>query len=297
MSTIVYRPVLNGALYDPVPFGGSVSQLALYSAADYSDPSPATSGPAVRIAAGVYEFTVPAGIAAGRYWPEVTWTQDGASFPVNDRLPAPLDLPVRDDMVISAEALAAHLGIALPLDAAQRADLTDAVLDAQADVVGYLGRRILPELIEERRLWLHAGGWVLAEQPVVEILSEVEEFVDGAATGYWTVSYRAGLDAKNDPELRPIRRVVMTHAAAQPAAVALWRAAGAGAVADVGKRIKAVSAEGQSISYDFLSPSGGPAGPAAAGAVGGAVQWSSIDRWRVAGRRVYQRKAPALWVR
>lgn len=299
MSTIDYRPVLDGVPYDPVPAGGAVSELALYTEADYGDASPATYGPAVRVSAGVYRFTLTVGAQVGRFWPQVTWSKDGSSLPFNDRLPTPLDLPVRDDMVISPEALAGYLGIPLPLTVDQRFALTDALLDAQADVEGYLGRRIVPELVVERKCWPYPGGWTLEEQPVVELVSEVEEFDGvGVQTGFWTVTYRAGLDTRNDTELRPIRRLLMAQAANQPGATALWRTVGSGATAGVGKRVKSVSAEGQSVSYEFLDPSGGPTGGQAnAATVGGPVKWASIDRWRLSGRRVYQRPVPAPWVR
>lgn len=292
-STVEYQPVLDGVPYDPEPSGGEVTELALYASRAYSG-SPLTYGPAVRVAAGRYQFTVPDSVTAGRYWPRITWTSEDGGGDLVDALTAPLDLPIRDDMVISPEDLAKKLGITLAeLTEDQRDTLTEVIFDAQAEIEDRLGQPILPMVREERACYPHPSGWYLAYQPVLRILTEVEELdLYNAATGYWTVTYLAGLDAKNDPELRTIKRFLLQLAASKPESEAMWRAAGAGAAAGVGARVKSVSAEGQSVSYDYQTPVGGGSGSGSADTIGGALTWANLDQWSLVGKRAYQR-APA----
>jgi choline dehydrogenase-like flavoprotein len=288
VSVLDYQPMLNGAPYDPQPAGGAVTTLALYANPDHTG-SATSFGPATRVREAVYRFTVPDSTPAGRYWPRVTWNAESGGTPIDDDLPAPLDLPVRDDLVVSPETLAVKLGVPLPLTAEQRAALIDALLDAQTDVRAYLGRPILPQVVTERRSW-PPGGWLFVEQPVLEVLTETEVLDENSQpTGYWDVTYLAGLDARSDERLRPIRRVVLAQAAQQDAAVRLWSTAGAGAATDGtgAKRVRSVSAEGQSVSYTYATPDSGGGGDK--GGVGGPVRWSSIDSWRQRGRRVFQR--------
>lgn len=298
MSVLDYQTLVDGEPYDPVPVGGSVSSLKLYDDAARTDLAHTITAVAA-LSAGVYRFTVDdAAVPAGRYWARVTWTKVAAGPPVLDDLLFPVDLPIVPDMILSPEALAVYLGIALPITAEQRAVLVDAIRDAQADVEGYLGRAVTPRLVAERRCWpavssdLALTGWTLREQPVIALVSEVEEFDGDFQTGYWTVTYWAGLDARTDPELRPIRRLALAQAATQPNAEALWRSVGSGALVGVGKRVKSLSAEGQAVSYEHLNAVGGSTSNA--GTVGGPPTWASIDRWRVAGRRVVQRRGYTL---
>lgn len=302
MSTLDYAPALNGAPYDPVPHGGDVTNLQLFTGAARTGPEVYNAGLPTLVSAGLYRFEInDAMVAAGRYWVRVLWAPDSASSTQADDITAPLDLPVREDMVATPEELAARLGVALPLAGPARDALTQAILDSQADTEAYLGRVILPQTITERRLY-PPGNWVLSEQPVLELLSETEVLdTDGWPTGWWDVTYRGGLDARTDQRLRPIRRVVLAHAAQSDEAYRLWATAGYGAAGDgTGrKQIRSVSAESQSVSYDFAAPGGlsqvtsstrSRAGdPGMGGPVGGPVRWASIDLWRIRGRRVYQR--------
>jgi hypothetical protein len=299
VSTLDYQPILDGAPADPGPDGGAVSSLALYSSQARTG-TPITIGAAVRVRATVYRFTIDDTTTdAGRYWARVTWTPTTAGTPVVDDLPFPLDLPVRPDLVVSPEELATRLGLPLPISAADRTALADSILDAQTDVVSYLGRPILPALITERRSWpWPLGGWKLSQSPVIEVITEIEVFDDvDQPTGYWDVTYRAGLDARSDESLRPIRRLVLALAAQSDNSVRLWTESGHGAAAtdDAGlgpRRIKSVSAEGQSVSYEFGRPGDAGQTPGAAGAIGGPIRWASIDQWRIRGRRVFQRSGP-----
>jgi hypothetical protein len=297
VSTLDYAPALNGAPYDPAPAGGSVLNLQLFTDAARTGPEVYNAGLPTVVSAGLYRFEInDAMVPAGRYWVRVLWTPDSLSASQADDITAPLDLPVREDMVVTPEELGLRLGLDLPLADAARDALTQAILDAQTDTEAYLGRVIVPQIITERRLF-PPGNWVLGEQPVLELLSETEILdTDGWPTGWWDVSYRGGLNARTDQRLRPIRRVVLAQAAQSDEAYRLWVTEGHGA-ADDGtgrKQIRSVSAESQSVSYDFAKPgqvsqasssaAGGDGGP-----VGGPVRWASIDQWRIRGRRVYQR--------
>jgi len=206
-----------------------------------------------------------------------------------------MDLPVRADLVTSPEDLAVRLGIPLPLTTGQRYDLTLALQDAQDDTVAYLGRPIMPQVFTERRAWPYGGGvQALAEQPVWEVLSETEETDGGTPTGYWTVTYTAGLDVRADARLRPILRVVRAAAMNHDLAVALWRIAGAGAATDGtgARQVTSLSAEGQSVGFSLTRPGGVTPGGTGSGTetvVGAPVAWKSIDRWSLVGKRVFQR--------
>lgn len=307
MSTFDYRTMAEGEPLDPGPAGGVVGTLTLFTTPARAGSPAVTVSSAERVSAGRYRFTIPdVSAPAGRYWARVVWTTAATGgLTITENVAEPVDLPTLG-MAADPEDLAVALGISLPITGTQRDTLAVVLADAQADVEGYLGRPIVPTLITERRCWPAVGGWRLAEQPVVSIVAELEEIEAGIPSGYWTVHYWAGLDTRGDPRLRPVRRVLLAHAATQPAADALWRTVGGGAGAG-GKRIKSVSAEGQSVSYDYLSAAGGfvaPPGSRATGGaaggphpVGGPVLWSSIDRWRLAGRRVYQRPVTTDWER
>lgn len=301
MSTLDYAPALNGVPYDPAPAGGGVLNLQLFTDAARTGPEVYNAGLPTLVSAGLYQFAInDAMVPAGRYWVRVLWAPTSASSSQADDITAPLDLPVRDDMVVTPEELALRLGLSLPLAGPARDALTEAILDSQADTEAYLGRVIVPQIITERRLF-PPGNWVLSEQPVLELLSEAEVLdTDGWPTGWWDVTYRGGLDARTGQRLGPIRRVVIAHAAQSDEAYRLWASEGYGAATDgTGrKQIRSVSAESQSVSYDFAKPgqlsqvsnSSRSSGAATdTGSVGGPVRWSSIDLWRVRGRRVYQR--------
>lgn len=290
MSNLDYSPALDGASVDPDDgvAGGSVDTLALYPVADRSGAPTATYGPAARISAGRYRFTVPDTVT-GRYWPRVLWTEAAAAVQRTDDLPH-IDLPIRDWLVTSPESIATRLGMPLPITVSQREILSDVILDAQAAVEAYLGRPIIPATYVDRRIWPSGGRWVLSQSPVLDVVSEVEEVDENSAgTGYWLVTYRAGLDVRGDPQYGPIMRVLRAHAVEHPESIRLWRTVGHGSAAG-DRRTKTLSAEGQSVTYEFTGFDGTAESSRAVGAsVGGPVLWASIDRWRTAGRRVFQR--------
>lgn len=290
MSQLDYQPLSGGVPVDPAVGGGAVSTLELYTDADHSG-IPVSVGPAAVVRPGVYRFTIDdTAVGPGRYWPRILWTAtSGGPTQVDDRY-EPLDLPTRADLALSPEDIAVRLGIALPITAEQRYQLSLAILDAQEEVAGRLSRAILPQIITERRPWSAARGLeYLAEQPVWDLLTEVEESVDGVPTGYWVTTYIGGMNVRADARLRPILRVLRALAMNHDLALALWKTVGAGAAIDgTGARVvKSVSAEGQSISYDTVRPGGAVTGDAAL--VGAPIPWSTIDRWNLTGKKVFQR--------
>jgi hypothetical protein len=190
-------------------------------------------------------------------------------------------------LVVQPADLADYLGIASPTSD-QLAAFGRSLADAQADVTGYLGWPIPPATKTEHNLWPAADGWRLEIDPghVVEVVSaDAELDTDNVPTGYWTVTYRYGLDVTNDPgsELYPIWRFILRHAAASPEVARVWRAA-TGATSGV----KSVSTDGQSITYDAVAVPGGGGGAAGSGALGAPPVLGSLSRWKK--RSVYQRR-------
>lgn len=189
-------------------------------------------------------------------------------------------------LVITTAELARRAG--LTVTAANHATLVDAIVDATDDVVGYLGRGIVPRLYTEYGLYPYGDEWPLTplDDPVVEVTSVVAEtYPDGGPpTGYFTVSYLAGLDVRTDESLSPILRYIRAHALNDPAIVRLWEQTTAGK-----PMTKSVTAEGQSITWERASLGGG--GQAGSGVPGSLPKLSSLDQWRVGGRRVFQRRS------
>lgn len=193
-------------------------------------------------------------------------------------------------LVVPVERVARRLKLTPPLEPDMQALIEDAIRDAQADVEGYLGRPIVPVTVVERGLWPWSSGWSLAEDDVITVVSAVPEaYGDGQLTGTFTVTYTAGLDARTDPRLEPIRRFVIAHAVNSPALVEVWehqqRDAG------VRGQVKSVSTEGQSISYAALSQGGG--GAAGSGAPGALPSLVSLNPWRRAA--VFQRRTAVAY--
>lgn len=179
-------------------------------------------------------------------------------------------------LVVDVEVVARRAGYTLPLTDDARQALRDAIEDAQADVQGYLGRGLLPVEYSESS-WRYGPlgavtSYRLAHGPVVALLEETP--VDGG--DYYVVRYLAGLDARTAP---PIVRYVLAHAAAL--ARQHPNAKGYGAV----RRIRSLSVDGQSVSYDA---EGGAAG---SGSIGSLPNLSALDAYRLrAGVKVFQRR-------
>jgi hypothetical protein len=225
---------------------------------------------------------------AGVFYPRVLWVDVDANDRITD-LPT-LTLPDDLGLVVTPEAVAAKAGLPVPLSDEHRTLLTDAILDAQSDVEAYLGRAITPQTFTITGIWpLGSGEWSFraADYPVVSIDDATAE-LDGnnQPTGYFTITYTAGLDGAADPVLRPIRRYVAAHALNAPEVVAEWRKV----TVPVGEK-RSASTDGQSVSYAATTLGGG--GAAGSGAPGSLPLLSSLERWKRAGRRVFQRAGAA----
>lgn len=221
-------------------------------------------------------------VPAGRWWATVNAHKD--AVPYAYPLPDPVDLPEDDRLILSPEALATKIGVALPLTTERRSTLRDAIVAAQADVCAYLGRdSLVPTQRTETGLWDAGPEWLLnCDEDVISIVSTIpEQDLGGAPTGTYTVIYLAGLDAANDPALEPIRRYVIAHAKNQPEVTDLWRVA-----TNTKGRVKTLSAEGQSVTFE--TPSLGGGGKTGSGDPGSLPNIATLDRWRLAGRRVHQ---------
>ncbi|MFM9634491.1 MULTISPECIES: hypothetical protein [Streptomyces] len=265
--TFDYKPMYGGAHYDPEPAGGQVASLSLYAGPDRTT-FVAGAGPAARLRAGVYRFSLP-DVPASRYWATVAFTPSEGAQPVKDES-VRLDLPLGLGLVTSPEAVAKELGVPLPLTAEQRDDLLTAIRKAQADVVGYLGQPVIPQLVTRTALTPHwdrddrledADSWPFEVDDLVQVSA-----YRNRGDGTYDVDFLVGFDgAANDP----VVRYVTTHAAES-------ERLRPGSVGSQGRRVSSVSAEGQSISYES-APTTGQAGAL--------PELSSLSRWK---RRLFQ---------
>ncbi|MFJ4988742.1 hypothetical protein ACIP9H_33700 [Streptomyces sp. NPDC088732] len=250
MSAFDFQPMYGGAHYDPEPAGGQVTRLDLYATPDRSGTAVATAGPAARLGAGKYRFVLP-DVPPGRYWATATFTPTEGAQPVTDAS-LRLDLPNGLGLVTSPEAVADELGVPLPLTPEQRTALETAIRKAQADVVGYLHRPVVPRIVTLRAVTpIWAGdlsdpeAWPLPDQDdQVAVLAYRAQ-----AGGTYDVDFLVGLNGSAEES---IVRYVTTHAAESERE----RPGGVGAA---GRRVSSVSAEGQSLSYE-TAPAAGQAG-------------------------------------
>jgi hypothetical protein len=186
--------------------------------------------------------------------------------------------------VVSADEVARRLRLQQPLTEDVRWAIDQAIWDAQADVEAYLGQPVTPTTFIETGLVAWPGGWQLTNAPLISIVAVTAETDpdSGVPTGLYTVEYTAGIDAINDPTLAPIRRYVIAHAKYSPE-VQLLLAEESPAPA---RRVASLTAEGQSVTYEADPDTDSQPGSGAPGAL---PLLSSLDRWRIAGRRVFQR--------
>lgn len=222
-------------------------------------------------------------VADGRWWGAVVAAKGAVpyEYPLRD----PIDLPEDDTLCVSPESLAEWMGVPLPLTAARRRVLRQALDDAQTDVRAYLGQPVMPERYIERGVSGWGERWTLTAhgdttvQQVLSVEPEADPVLGGLDT--FTITYLAGLNARDDVSCSPIRRYIKAHAANLPEATRLWREA-----AQPADTVKSLSAEGQSVTYESATLGGG--GAAGSGNPGALPTAKSMDAWRVAGRRVYQ---------
>jgi hypothetical protein len=201
----------------------------------------------------------------------------------------PLDVTPDPDLVVSVQDVVKRIpGLTYDNLTQDQYDVIEAaILDAQADVEAYLGRPIMPVERVETGRWPYADGWDLdpGDEPrtsITVLSSAAETDENGSATGYFTVTYRVGLNAKTDRDLRPVLRFIAYAAMNTDAVVQTWAKA-----TKAKGPVKSMGAEGQSVTFDRpnLGVTGTKPGDLAPGS---APTLRSLDRWRLAGRRVYQ---------
>lgn len=252
MTVYDYMPVYGGSAFDPGPSGGEVSRIDLYGSPERSGTPAATAGPAVRLSATAYRFTLP-DMPDGRYWCTVTFAPGKDIPPVTDRT-VKVDFPLGTGLLASAEQIADKLKIPLPLTAQQREEFRDAITDAQSDVAGYLMQPLIPQPRTLTAVYPLYGydlydprAWPLRSVDDVVTVTGYSEKEDGT----YDVQLLLGLNAAAEP---PIVRYVIAHA------VEALRNDPAGSPdAGAGRRVTSLSAEGQSVSYDS-APTEGQAG-------------------------------------
>lgn len=200
-------------------------------------------------------------------------------------------------LIIQADTVARLAGLPRPLSEEAQWLVEQAILASQEDVVGYLGQPITPLLATENGLYpryatlglLDTRQWALCNGPIIEILAADPETDTPFPIGSYTVSYTYGLNVVTDPEMGPVQRWIKASVLASPELSALYAASdttGAG-----GRLVNSLSAEGQSVSYGAVKiPAASVAGAAGSGAPGSVPLLSSLDKWRVAKRRVFQRR-------
>jgi hypothetical protein len=201
-------------------------------------------------------------------------------------------------LVISAEDIAHHLGLPLPMDSGSTYTVGEASKAAQSDLEAYLGRPSVPVQYTayHQRPTLH--GWRLPEYPVLSIDAVTPETapVSGQPTGLFTVVYTAGLDSVGDPDLEPVRRFIRLHAMFDPAVQILFRRQ----CPDIATRVMTGSVNGQSATITDAYPAMSGASMRSPAAVtasmtmpGSLPTLATCDRWRVSKRRVHQRRTIA----
>ncbi|MFI6536646.1 hypothetical protein ACIBHY_29640 [Nonomuraea sp. NPDC050547] len=176
-------------------------------------------------------------------------------------------------LVVSPEKVAVRAGLKLPLTEEQRETVAEAIGDAFGDVAAYLGRPPLPVTLVQRGAQGNGrGGWQLAHDPVIEVLSTAAETgVNGELTGLYTITYRAGLNPAENPVYgKALGRYISASAAAHPMVRRVVQSDAPDA-----RLIKQANVEGQGVTWEDVS--GGAAGSGAAGAP---PSLDSLKRWR-----------------
>jgi hypothetical protein len=135
------------------------------------------------------------------------------------------------------------------------------VEDAQADVQTYLNRPLIPaqHVVTDAYPTTTESQWLYdwrAWPGISEMFNDRVAVVDVVeqSDGAYTVTVRVGLDGAAEPG---IRRYVTAHAMNQPGLTRLWRDTAAGKQAS--RVVTSVSAEGQSVGFSVVNPSGGAA--------------------------------------
>lgn len=212
------------------------------------------------------------------------------------------DPTLPNPLVVDVDEVAKRCGLDLPIDSGTSDTIRYAILDAQADVVSYLNRPIVPEVRTARGVWparfggyfgpfedgrrLH-DGWAIDDDDCTSVISATPEVdpVTGRDRGTFTLTYWAGLDARNDPTLSPIVRFVAAAAMNTPMVLDLWVS-----LRPRGQLIS-VSTDGQTATYNRAWHGEGTM--PGSGAPGVLPTITSLYPWKKA--PVFQRRTPADW--
>lgn len=167
------------------------------------------------------------------------------------------------ELIVDAADILRRAGV----DESHLQDMQDAIEDAQADVEGHIGRKLLPEavirhgLIPDPRYPLtDNAAWpqIVADDDWSVFSAEPDPDLPGA----YVVTFNVGLDARNEA---PIKRFVRAHA--------IESMRNNPAIGDdIRQRLTGVSAEGQSLNFEK--------GSTAEGAAGALPNIKMLDRYR-----------------
>jgi hypothetical protein len=179
---------------------------------------------------------------------------------------------MNETLYVPVAKVAAHLGLdPAALTEVQKEILTDAILDAQGKVAEYLNRPLEPRSETLTGLWRderyahsEVRAWPEAVARLDNRLAVTTYAPNSEYAATWDVTFAVGLDVENDPELDPIRRFIRQDAVAG--------LDGHAAFPGLERRVKSVSAEGQSLTFE-----GRGASPDAAG---GTLTVGTLRRWR-----------------
>lgn len=211
---------------------------------------------------------------------EATYPDDGyeSLWIVDDLSPA------TDLLVTEADVMAALGGINDPTTA-QINMIRAAIRAVQADITTYLGVPLVPSTATVVLPNAYYG---------IDPAIDLPDYIDPRDFGYVgnpdgsvTVTFTYGYDAANDVRLgAAVRRYILYAVIEQPRIVDLWRTS----VGSTGaQRIKSASTNGQSVTYEQVGPTGEVIGSRGSKATD-IVDLSTLSYWRVAGRRVHQRR-------
>lgn len=159
--------------------------------------------------------------------------------------------------------------------------IEDAISRVTSDLVAYLGQPIIPTPIT---LYVgdpsHDIGHTLIQYPGAR---DVEYYIGSNNQPY--VRFVYGIDARFSIDTQPIRDYLRAAVLNDPVVAGLWRSR----VGEQRSRlIRSVSTEGQSATFDLLTPTGVAESRDGRGSgSGGGDPRAVLDRWRVAKRRVY----------
>lgn len=129
-----YRPRRDGQPYDPAAFGGGVDRVEVYPTDARTGVPLTTAGPATRLEAGVYRFTLP-DLADGIYYTVVYWREAAGAVETVDRNDR-FTLPVPDPTIARLRRLTGEPGLERYTDDDLVRILDENTVDGRLDLMG-----------------------------------------------------------------------------------------------------------------------------------------------------------------